>query len=142
MIIGRQVITAPILKNTDIEILSTGYMLIDSGNMTTASYISNTRPIPHEKNDIAVCTAMAGEMLGMKMIYMDAGSGGKNPISTDMVNMVAKDIDIPLIVGGGISSPEKAELNCKAGADIIVVGNAIEKDINLIKEISNAIHNI
>ncbi len=141
MIIGRQVVAAPILKNANIEILSTGYMLIDSGNMTTASYISNTRPIPHNKEDIAVCTAMAGEMLGMKIIYMDAGSGGKRPISKEMINTVAKDIDIPLIVGGGIDSPEKAELNCKAGADIIVVGNAIEKNNTLIKEISNAIHN-
>ena len=73
MLIGNHVITAPFLKESEIEVLSTGYMLIDSGKATSVSYMSNTTPIPHEKNDIAVCTALAGEMLGLKMIYMDGG---------------------------------------------------------------------
>jgi putative glycerol-1-phosphate prenyltransferase len=85
---------------------------------------------------------MAGEMLGMKLIYMDAGSGAKKAISEQMIEKVAKHIDIPLIIGGGITEPEKAYRNCKAGADLIVVGNAIEKDPHLIKEISNAIHSV
>ena len=141
MLIGKQVITAPILKQSSLELLPTGYMLIDSGKPTTASYMSNTTPIPHEKNAVATCTAMAGEMLGLKCIFMDGGSGALTPISENMIASVRKSIDIPLIIGGGISSGKKAAANCQAGADVIVVGNAIEKDENLIEEISNAIHN-
>ena len=141
MLIGRQVITAPILKQSSLEVLPTGYMLIDSGKPTTVSYMSNTTPIPAEKNAVAACTAMAGEMLGLKLIFMDGGSGALNPISEKMIATVSQSVDIPLIIGGGISSGEKAITNCKAGADIIVVGNAIEKDENLISEIANAVHN-
>ena len=141
MLIGRQVITAPILKQSSLEVLPTGYMLIDSGKPTTVSYMSNTTPIPSDKNSVAACTAMAGEMLGLKLIFMDGGSGAKKPISEEMISSVSESVDCPIIIGGGISSGEKAVANCKAGADIIVVGNAIEKDENLIKEIANAIHN-
>ena len=141
MLIGKQVITAPILKQSSLEVLPTGYMLIDSGNPTTVSYMSNTTPIPAEKDAVAACTAMAGEMLGLKLIFMDGGSGAQNPISEEMIASVGKSIDVPLILGGGISSGEKAIANCKSGADIIVVGNAIEKDENLISEIADAIHN-
>jgi len=141
MLIGKQVITAPILKQSSLEVLPTGYMLIDSGNPTTVSYMSNTTPIPAEKDAVAACTAMAGEMLGLKLIFMDGGSGAQNPISEEMIASVNKSIDVPLILGGGISSGEKAIANCKSGADIIVVGNAIEKDENLISEIADAIHN-
>ena len=91
-------------------------------------------------DDIALCTAMAGEMLGLKIIFMDAGSGGIKPISRSMISTVKKNISIPLIIGGGIHTPEKALENCKAGADIIVVGNSIEKDKNLIKVIADAVH--
>ena len=141
MLIGKQVITAPILKQSSLEVLSTGYILIDSGKPTTVSYMSNTTPIPADKDTIAACTAMAGEMLGLKLIFMDGGSGAENPISEQMIKTVRRSIDAPLIIGGGISSGEKAIANCKAGADIIVVGNAIEKDKNLISEISDAVHN-
>jgi putative glycerol-1-phosphate prenyltransferase len=140
LLIGKQVITAPILKQTDIEVISTGYMLINSGKPTTASYMSNTNPIPYEKTNVAACTAMAGEFLGMKLIYMDGGSGAETPISMKMINTVSKTIDIPLIIGGGITSAKKALENCQAGADIIVVGNAIEKDNSIIKDISEAVH--
>ncbi|MBH70542.1 MAG: geranylgeranylglyceryl/heptaprenylglyceryl phosphate synthase [Flavobacteriales bacterium] len=140
MLIGKQVIAAPILKESSLEVISTGYMLIDSGQQTTASYISNTQPIPSNKNAVAVCTALAGEMLGLKLIFMDGGSGAKNPISEKMITSVKKAINLPLIIGGGINSAKKAIDNCKAGADIIVVGNAIEKNINLINEIATAIH--
>ena len=142
MLIGKQVITAPILKQSSLEILPTGYMLIDSGKQTTASYMSNTTPIPADKDTVSSCTAMAGEMLGLKLIFMDAGSGAKNPISQKMIETVRKSVDIPLIIGGGIKSGEKAIENCKAGADIIVVGDAIEKNENIIKEIAAAIHSI
>ena len=89
-----------------------------------------------------MCTALAGEMLGMKLIYMDAGSGAKRPIPESMIEKVAQNISVPLIIGGGIIEPEKAYLNCKAGADVIVVGNAIEKDASLIKEMAAAVHSV
>jgi len=141
MLIGKQVITAPILKNSDLEVISTGYMLIDSGKSTTASYMSNTTPIPHDKNEVAVCTAIAGEMLGLNLIFMDGGSGAINPISNEMIKSVSAKIDCPLIIGGGIDSSEKAIEKLNIGADIIVVGNAIEKDKKLISEIANIVHN-
>ena len=141
MLIGKQVITAPILKQSSLEILSTGYILVNSGKPTTASYMSNTIPIPHDKNSVAAATAMAGEMLGLKLIFMDGGSGAKNPISEEMIKAVSQCISVPLIIGGGIRSGRKAISNCKAGADIIVVGDAIEKNKNLIKEIAEAVHN-
>ena len=142
LLIGQHVVSAPFVKKSGLEIMSTGYMVIDGGAPTTVSYISNASPLPSDKNEIAMCTAMAGEMLGMKLIYMDAGSGAKKAISESMIQKVASCIDVPLIVGGGITTAEKAYLNCKAGADVIVVGNAIEKDASLIKEIASAIHSV
>ncbi len=142
LLIGQHVLSATQVKNSGLEIISTGYMVVDGGAPTAVTYISNATPIPADKNDIAMCTAMAGEMLGMKLIYMDAGSGAKRPITETMIENVAQNIEVPLIVGGGITNPEKAYLNCKAGADIIVVGNAIEKDASIIKEISDAVHSI
>jgi phosphoglycerol geranylgeranyltransferase len=142
LLIGQHVISAPVVKKSGLEILPTGYMVIDGGAPTTVSYISNASPIPADKNDIAMCTAMAGEMLGMHLIYMDAGSGAKRAITESMIQKVAQSITVPLIVGGGIIDPEKAYLNCKAGADIIVVGNAIEKDASLIKEMAAAVHSV
>ncbi|MEI8052909.1 MAG: geranylgeranylglyceryl/heptaprenylglyceryl phosphate synthase [Bacteroidota bacterium] len=142
LLIGQHVVSAPAVKASGLEIMSTGYMVIDGGAPTTVSYISNANPLPSDKSEIAICTAMAGEMLGMKLIYMDAGSGARRAISEMMIQKVSASISIPLIVGGGITDPEKAYLNCKAGADVIVVGNAIEKDPTLIKEISAAIHSV
>ncbi|OQP47082.1 geranylgeranylglyceryl/heptaprenylglyceryl phosphate synthase [Niastella yeongjuensis] len=142
LLIGQHVISAPFVKQSRLEIISTGYMVIDGGAPTTVSYISNAAPIPADKNEIAMCTAMAGEMLGMKLIFMDAGSGAKRPINESMIEKVAQVIEVPLVVGGGILDPEKAYLNCKAGADMIVIGNAIEKDASLIKEMSAAIHSV
>ncbi|HEX2608970.1 MAG TPA: geranylgeranylglyceryl/heptaprenylglyceryl phosphate synthase [Flavisolibacter sp.] len=142
LLIGQHVISAPFVKKSGLEIISTGYMVIDGGAATTVSYISNAAPIPSDKEDIALCTALAGEMLGMKLIYMDAGSGAKKPITEKMIHTVAAQIDIPLIIGGGILDAEKAYLNCKAGADVIVIGNAIEKQPSLIKEMAAAIHSV
>ena len=142
LLIGQHVVSAPVVRQSGLEILPTGYMVIDGGAPTTVSYISNATPIPADKNEIAMCTAMAGEMLGMKLIYMDAGSGAKRAISEEMIRQVANVIEVPLIIGGGIVEPEKAYLNCKAGADVIVVGNAIEKDPNLIKEMAAAVHSV
>src|SRR5687767_5034975 len=142
LLIGQHVISAPFVKKSGLEIMSTGYMVIDGGAPTTVSYISNATPIPADKVDIAMCTAMAGEMLGMKLIYMDSGSGARRPIIESMIESVARNIEAPLIIGGGITEPEKAYRNCKAGADVIVVGNAIEKDASLIKEMAAAIHSV
>jgi phosphoglycerol geranylgeranyltransferase len=142
LLIGQHVISAPFVKQSGLEIISTGYMVIDGGAPTTVSYISNALPIPSDKNEIAMCTAMAGEMLGMKLIYMYAGSGAKRAITEAMIEKVSKCIEAPLVVGGGIIDAEKAYRNCKAGADIIVVGNAIEKDAGMIKEMSAAIHSV
>ncbi len=140
LLIGKHVISAPILKEAGLEIISTGYMLIDGGTPSSVSYMSNTTPIPANKRDIAVCTAMAGEMLGLKLIFMDAGSGAINPVSEAVVSAVKKSIDIPLIIGGGVRSAEKAKALFDAGADVIVVGNAIEGNKELIREIAAVIH--
>lgn len=142
LLIGQHVVSAPFVKQSGLEIMPTGYIVVDGGAPTTVSYISNAVPVPADKNEIAMCTAMAGEMLGMKLIYMDAGSGAKRPITESMIKTVAERIDVPLIIGGGIIHPEKAYLNCKAGADLIVVGNAIEKDASLIKEMAAAVHSV
>ncbi|MEJ7588743.1 MAG: geranylgeranylglyceryl/heptaprenylglyceryl phosphate synthase [Ferruginibacter sp.] len=142
LLIGQHVVSAPFVKKSGLEIMPTGYMVVDGGAPTTVSYISNASPLPADKNEIAMCTALAGEMLGMKLIYMDAGSGAKRAISESMIEKVAQSIAVPLIVGGGIIDPEKAYLNCKVGADVIVVGNAIEKDASLIKEMADAVHSV
>ena len=138
-LIGQHVISAPILKNAGLEILSTGYILVDSGQQTTVSYISNTTPIPHNKPEIAACTAMAGEMLGMKLIYLDGGSGAKNAVSAKMIASVNASVEVPIIVGGGINTIEKAKSAFESGADIIVIGNKIEENPNFICEIGQLI---
>ena len=141
MLIGRHVVAAPYLKLYGNEIIPTGYMLVDGGNPTSVSYMSNTTPIPHDKDSIAMCTALAGEMLGLKIIYMDAGSGAINPISCEMINKVKNTISVPLIVGGGIRTPEKAAECARAGADVVVIGNALEKGTERLKEFADAVHN-
>ncbi len=139
LLIGQHVIAAPLIKKYGLEVIPTGYLLINSGNDTTVSYMSNTQPIPYDKPDIAACTAIAGEMLGLEIIYMDAGSGAAQPISTDMISKVRKSIDTPLIIGGGINTAKKAETILKAGADMIVVGNGIEENPSLLVTISETI---
>lgn len=142
MLIGQHVIAAPYLKVSPLEVISAGYMLVESGRPTAVSYMSNTTPIPHDKDDIAVCTAMAGEMLGLKLIFLDGGSGALNPVSTKMIAAISGSIGIPLIVGGGISTPEKALENCRAGADVIVTGNSAEKDPSLVLRLAEAVHSL
>lgn len=139
-LIGQQVIAAPSIKEAQLEVIPTGYLLIDGGKTSTTSYITQTVPIPNDKPDIAVATALAGEMLGMKAIYLEAGSGAINTVSVEMIKAVKGSISIPLIVGGGIRSSEQAEEISKAGADIVVVGNILEKQPELLLEISLAIH--
>ncbi len=127
LLIGRHVIAAPALRRSGLEIIPTGYLLIDGGAPTSASYMSNTLPIPANKPDIALCTAMAGEMLGLRALYLDAGSGAAQPVPTVMIEAVRAAVDLPLIVGGGLRSAEKALAALQAGADMIVVGTAVER---------------
>jgi phosphoglycerol geranylgeranyltransferase len=138
MLIGQHVISAPQVKACGLEVISTGYMVIDGGVQTSVSYISNALPIPADKPEIALCTAWAGELQGKHVIYMDAGSGARQPVSTAMISKVSHNIDIPLIVGGGILTPDKVYENCKAGANIVVAGNAIERDPLLIMDMAQA----
>jgi phosphoglycerol geranylgeranyltransferase len=135
LLIGNHVAAAPVLSSSGLEIISTGYMLIESGKLTSVVYMSNTIPIPSDKNDIACCTAMAGEMLGMKLIYMDAGSGACNPIPSAMISSVKSMINIPLIIGGGIRDAGTARKIWDSGADVIVIGNGVEKHNHLIEEL-------
>ncbi|NDU98397.1 geranylgeranylglyceryl/heptaprenylglyceryl phosphate synthase [Spirosoma terrae] len=138
-LIGQHVIAAPLLKRSGLEILPTGYMLVDSGTQTTVSYISGTTPLPRDKPDVAACTAMAGEMLGLSLLYLDAGSGARWPVSAAMIEAVRAAVDVPIIVGGGINSGEKAYSALKAGADLIVVGNGIEQNPDLLPELSTIV---
>ncbi|MDX2432175.1 MAG: geranylgeranylglyceryl/heptaprenylglyceryl phosphate synthase [Bacteroides sp.] len=135
-LIGNHVLAAPHLSRSGIEVIPTGYLLIENGRSTTVEYVSNTRPIPTGKCDLAIATSMAGEMLGMKTIYLEAGSGAEHCVGTDMISSIRKKISLPLIVGGGISSPEQAEDVFNAGADMVVIGNAVEKDPSLVKTFS------
>jgi phosphoglycerol geranylgeranyltransferase len=139
LLIGQHVTAAPALRKSGLEILPTGYLLIESGVITTASYISNTLPVPAAKPQIAACTALAGEQLGLKLIYLDGGSGAKNPVPAEMITAVRKNISVPLIVGGGIRNPETAFAALKAGADIIVVGTAFENNPESLSEIAAAV---
>jgi len=139
LLIGQHVLAAPFLNMSPLEIISTGYMLIDGGVQTSVQYMSNTWPIPANKVDIAVCTAMAGEMLGLKMIYLEAGSGAHNTVPEAMVEAVAGVLNVPLIVGGGIRTPEKAAALLRAGADLLVVGSAVEEDPGRIRELAAAV---
>lgn len=139
LLIGQQVVAAPQIIRSGLEVIATGYMIMDGGVPTTVSYMSHSLPIPADKPDIALCTAWAGQLLGKHVIYMDAGSGALNPIPTDTILKVSENINIPLIVGGGIRTPERVQAVSKAGAQVVVVGNAIEKDIGLFRELASAI---
>jgi putative glycerol-1-phosphate prenyltransferase len=140
LLIGQHVLAAPIIRNTKLEVVPTGYMLINSGKITSAAYISNTTPLPEDKYSLAACTAMAGEMLGLQTIYMDAGSGAEREISQKMIASVRKAVSVPLIVGGGINTAQKAHNALEAGADMIVIGNALEKNPELLIEISEKVY--
>lgn len=142
LLIGKHVVAAPYIKRSGLEAISTGYMLVDGGRLTTASYMSGTLPIPADKPEIAQCTALAGELLGLKLMYLDAGSGAQKPVSSEMIKAVSKSIEVPLVVGGGIKTAADAANAWLSGADIVVVGNAVEKDAQLITELTNALQQV
>jgi len=134
-LIGHQVQSAHLLKKMDVEVIPTAYMLIDGGKNSSVAYVSQTRPIPNDQNSIAVNTAVAGELLGFQCVFMDAGSGAKNPVPAEMIKEVKNTIDIPLIIGGGIKSIEEIDRAFDAGADLIVIGNKIEEDTNFLLDL-------
>jgi putative glycerol-1-phosphate prenyltransferase len=140
LLIGQHVVAAPIIRNSKLEVIPTGYLLINSGRTTSVAYISNTTPIPDDKYSLAACTAMAGEMLGLQSIYLDAGSGAEKEISAKMIATVRKAVGVPLIVGGGINTSQKAVNALEAGADMIVIGNSLEKNPNFLIEISDKVY--
>lgn len=132
LLIGNHVIAAPFLRNIKETVIPVGYILVDCGGRTSVEYMSQTSPIPGDKNDIAVATALAGEMLGLKAIYLEGGSGAVNPVDPGMIRAVRAEIKIPLITGGGLNSPEKINEAFSAGADMIVIGNGCEQNSMLI----------
>jgi putative glycerol-1-phosphate prenyltransferase len=140
LLIGHHVTAAPTIKALDLEAIPTGYMLVDGGRPTTVSYVSQTLPIPNDKPGIAAATALAGELLGLRTIYMDTGSGAQRTVSPAMIAAVRKTVNIPLIVGGGIRDAATARILCEAGADVLVVGTAFEQDPELIFAMSEAVH--
>lgn len=140
LLIGNHVIAAPFIRKSNLEVISVGYILINCGTDTSVSYMSNTTPIPFNKNEIAIATAMAGEMTGKKIIYLEAGSGAAKPVSPEMVNAVKTNIQIPLIVGGGIRTTDQVTTIIEAGADMIVVGTAVEENPGLLITMVEKIH--
>ncbi|WP_266203688.1 phosphoglycerol geranylgeranyltransferase [Pontibacter kalidii] len=138
-LIGHHVISAPILKASQLQVYPTGYMLVDTGRQTTASYMSGTTPIPYDKPAIAACTAMAGELLGLRYIYLDGGSGAMKPVSAEMIAAVREAVELPIIIGGGIDTAGKAAAALEAGADLIVIGNHIEKNPGFLAEVSSLV---
>jgi phosphoglycerol geranylgeranyltransferase len=144
MLIGEQVRAAPQIKEYDLEAIGTAYMLIDSGENTSVNFMSSSFPIPRNKPDIAVAHALAGQYLGMKIVYMDAGSGALKPVKNEMIKKIRMNIDIPIILGGGIRTPEVAREKAQAGADFIVTGNILEEksDPQLIRAFADAIHSV
>jgi phosphoglycerol geranylgeranyltransferase len=141
-LIGEHVKAAPMIKRYGIEAIPTGYMLIEGGICTSVQFISATMPIPRDKTDIAVAHAIAGELLGMKMIYLECGSGAIQSVPNEIISAIKEQINIPLIVGGGIVDPKEAGEKVRAGADFIVTGNVLEKSGNasLMREFASAIH--
>jgi putative glycerol-1-phosphate prenyltransferase len=134
LLIGNHVIAAPHLKGVREKLISVGYILISCGNKTSVEYISQTGAIPGDKPDIAVATALAGEMLGLKMIYLEAGSGAVNPVPVNIIKAVRQNISVPLAVGGGIKNKDEVEDIFNAGADLIILGNGCEKKPELLVE--------
>lgn len=139
LLIGQHVLAAPRIKRLQLEAIPTGYLLIDGGKPTSVGYMSNTQPIPADKPEIARCTALAGEMLGQRTIYLDAGSGARQPVSAEMIAAVRAEVKLPLIVGGGIRQVAQAEAALQAGADVLVVGNGLEENTDWLPSLSGAV---
>ncbi len=143
-IIGNQVLAAPKVRQIGLEAIATGYMLVEAGNTTSAEFMSNTKPLPRNKPDIAVAHALAAEIIGLKMLYLDAGSGADAPVPDDMIRKIAGVCTLPMIVGGGIRDPEVARQKVKAGASFVVTGTINEENSHhaLVREFAEAVHSL
>lgn len=141
-LISQHVNAAIPIRKSGLEVISTGYMLVDGGSKSAVEYISNTQPIPRDKNDIAVATALAGELLGLKAIYLEAGSGAQQPVSSEMIHHVKAHLSIPLIVGGGIKTNDQLQTAYQAGADLVVIGNVLETEPERIKSLIYVLRSI
>jgi phosphoglycerol geranylgeranyltransferase len=141
-LIGDHVTSAIQIKRSGVETIATGYMLVESGKVTTAEFISGTRPLPAHKPELALAHALAGEMLGLKMLYLEAGSGAERPVPNEMISVIKKYVRIPVIVGGGIKTPETAREKVLAGADFIVTGNVLEdgENLDLLEDFVKTVH--
>ncbi len=139
-LIGNQVLSAGLVRKSGLEVIPVGYMLIDGGSVTSVQYVSNTFPIPADKPELAVATALAGEMLGLKMLYLEAGSGAKNPVPASLIAAVRNAVKLPIIVGGGLRDEVAVSAALAAGADIVVVGNAAENDLGVIARLAQVVH--
>jgi phosphoglycerol geranylgeranyltransferase len=139
-LIGEQVLAAPIVKDIGVETIPTGYVLIDGGSSTTVEFVSGTRPLPPSRIDLIISHALAAQFLGMDILYLEAGSGAKKRVPNEVVEMVAKESQLDIIVGGGIKSPNDASELAQAGASFVVVGSAIEKSIESMNDFAAAIH--
>lgn len=128
LLIGKHVLFAPQIKSSGLETIPCGYILVNEGTPTSVEYMSHTIPVPHNKPELAAVTAMTGEMLGLQCMYMESGSGAEHEVSTEMISQVAKAISVPLIIGGGIRTQKQIDAAYKAGANVVVVGTAIEED--------------
>jgi phosphoglycerol geranylgeranyltransferase len=139
LLIGKHVAAANALVRSGLEIIPTGYLLVESGRLTSVAYMSHTLPVPRDKSDIAVATALAGQLLGMQLIYLEAGSGAEWPVPAEMIKAVRARLDVPLIVGGGITTVEHFKTALTAGADLVVVGNALEKNPAFLSDLSDCL---
>ena len=140
LLIGQQVRAAPLLKEYGMEVIATAYMLVESGTLTSTEFMSSTRPIPRDKDDIAMAHALAAQYLGMKLVYLETGSGARDSVPTPMVRAVSRYVDLPVIVGGGIRDPQTARDKVEGGASFVVTGTAVEDDPGRLRELSAAVH--
>ncbi|MFQ6676949.1 MAG: geranylgeranylglyceryl/heptaprenylglyceryl phosphate synthase [Fidelibacterota bacterium] len=141
-LIGEQVVAAPIVKDLEIEVIPTAYLLFDGGTRSTVEVMSGTKPLPMSRPDIAVAHALAAEYLGNKLIYLEAGSGAKEAIPIEIIQTITDQTDVPLIVGGGIRTPDEAKDRVEAGASFIVTGTVLEENSGsgLMDEFADAVH--
>lgn len=140
LLIGQQARAAPLLKEYGVEVISTAYMLVESGTLTSTEYMSSTRPMPRDKSDIAMAHALAAEYIGMKLVYLETGSGARASVPEEMIGAVAGYITLPIIVGGGIRDADTARRKVEAGAGFVVTGTAVEQDPGRLRELSAAVH--
>ena len=142
LLIGQHVAAAPLIAQSKIEVLPTGYMLVDGGKKTSVHYMSQTIPLPNHNPELSVATALAGQYLGLQYFYLDAGSGAAEPVSPKIIKAVKRKVDAPLLVGGGLNTLEKIQKAYLAGADVVIVGNGAVKSMGLLREVSDYLESI